>query len=175
MAAPDAMAVVFAVAWPFFLTKLSSPRTADILDMGDWIERGLEVAAKSLFVNEPRTLIHNDIQGDNLFFDGEGQLFALVDWQLTTYARGVIDVASLIRGQLDRELRRQYEPDLLQIYHNALVERGVEDYPLEECWEDYQLATVLAPARLASGVGLHPGLQPHQGAFWDVLFPRFMP
>jgi hypothetical protein len=98
-----------------------------------------------------------------------------VDWQLTTYARAVVDVASLIRGQLDRELRRQYERDLVQSYHHALVERGVSDYPLEECWEDYQLATVLGPARLASAVGLHPGLQAHPGAFWDVRFPRYIP
>ena len=128
-----------------------------------------------LFVNGPRTLIHNDIQADNLFFDGDGRLFALVDWQLTTCARGVVDVASLIRGQLDRELRRQHERDLLQTYHYALVERGTSDYPLEECWEDYQLATVLEPARLASAVGLHSGLQRHPGAFWDARFPRLIP
>ena len=48
MAAPDAMAAVFAVAWPFFLTKLSSPMTADILGMGDWIKQALDVAAKAL-------------------------------------------------------------------------------------------------------------------------------
>ena len=175
MVAPDAMAAVFAEAWPSFLAKLSLPVTPAILGMGDWIEQELDHAAGVLFVKEPRTLVHNDIQGDNLFFDRDGRLVAVVDWQLTTCARGVVDVASLIRGQLDRELRRKHERDLLQAYHHALVEGGVSGYPLGECWEDYQLATVLEPARLASAVGLHPGLQPHPGAFWDLRFPRHIP
>ena len=175
MAAPEAMAAVFTEAWPSFLSKLSFPRTAAILRMGHWIAHSLDLAASVLFVKEPRTLIHNDIQGDNLFFDDNGQLSALVDWQLTTYARGAVDVAGLIRGQLDRTLRHQYERDLVQRYHHALVEGGVGDYPFEQCWEDYRLATVLEPARLASAVGLHRGLQLHPGAFWDVRFPRYIP
>ena len=40
----------------------------------------------------------------------------------------------------------------MQRYHHALVEGGVGDYPFEQCWEDYRLATVLEPARLASAV-----------------------
>jgi hypothetical protein len=175
MAAPEAMATVFAESWPAFLGKLSVAGTSDIGGMGRWIDRELARAADALFLEEPRTLVHNDVQGDNLFFDDMGGLVALVDWQLTTYARPVIDVASLIRGQLDPAIRRQHERNLVQAYHDGLVERGVTDYPLEQCWEDYELATVLRPARLASAVGLHPGLHAHQGAFWDVLFPRSFP
>jgi hypothetical protein len=67
MAAPDAWAAVFIKAWPSFLAKLSLPRTSAILGMGHWIEQQLDLAASVLFVREPRTLIHNDIQGDNLF------------------------------------------------------------------------------------------------------------
>ena len=26
-------------------------------------------------------------------------------------------------------------------YHDALVARGVKDYPFDECWRDYRLAT----------------------------------
>ena len=174
MAAPETMATVFAKSWPFFLDKLSVPHTPDILDAGRWILRELGHAADVLFLQEPRTLIHNDVQGDNLFFDDAGGIVALVDWQLTTCARPVVDVASLIRGQLDPGPRRQHEQDLVQAYHEALVQRGVTDYPLNQCWQEYQLATVLRPARLASAVGLHPGLQAHQGAFWDVIFPRLM-
>jgi hypothetical protein len=98
MAAPETMAPVFAKSWPFFLDKLSVPHTPDILDAGRWIHRELGHAADVLFLQEPRTLIHNDVQGDNLFFDDAGGIVALVDWQLTTCARPVVDVASLIRA-----------------------------------------------------------------------------
>jgi thiamine kinase-like enzyme len=175
MVAPEALAPVFAESWPSFLSKLSDPSNPDIVGMGRWIDRELDRAAHVLFGEEPRTLVHDDVQGDNLFFDDAEGPVALVDWQLRTYARAVLDVATLIRGQLDPPIRRRHERHLVQDYRNALVKRGVSDYPPEQCWVDYQLATVIQPARIASAVGLHSGLQAHPGAFWDVLFPRYAP
>jgi len=83
------------------------------------------------------------------------------------------------RGAIPRspapEVRDQAEPALIRIYHQTLVETGVTDYQIDRCLADYELATVLAPARLASAVGLHPALAAHPGAAWDTLFPRFAP
>jgi len=175
MVAPEALASVFAESWPSFLGKLSDPSNPDIGAMGRWIDRDLDRAANVLYSEEPRTLVHNDVQGDNLFFDdGDGSV-AFVDWQLTTCGRAVVDVATLIRGQLDPPIRRQHERHLVQHYRDALVNHGVSDYPTEQCWEDYQLATVIMPSRIASAVGVHSGLQAHPGAFWDVVFPRYGP
>jgi hypothetical protein len=39
----------------------------------------------------------------------------------------------------------------------SLIERGVADYPLEQCRGDYKMA-LLPATRLASAVGFHPGL-----------------
>lgn len=175
LVAPGAMVSMFADSWPSFLGKLSIPVDADVVALGRWIDAELPRAAKVLFAGEPRTLIHNDVQGDNLFFDDATGGLLFLDWQLTTYARGAIDVASLIRGQLDVEIRRRHESDLVESYHRALLDRGVAGYTLKQCREDYCLATVLPPARLASAVGHHPGLHAHPGAFWDVLLPRYCP
>jgi hypothetical protein len=92
---------------------------------------------------------------------------------MATCARCVIDVANCVRGQLEPEVRRTAESQLLRLYHDALVANGVQDYTFEQCLTDYRLATVLAPARLAYAVGLSEGLQAHPGAFWDTLFPRY--
>jgi len=97
----------------------------------------------------------------------------LIDWQMVTYARCVIDVAGWIRGQLEPEVRRISELQLLRLYHDALVASGVQGYTFEQCMADYRLATVLTPARLACAVGLSDGLQAHPGAFWDALLPRY--
>jgi aminoglycoside phosphotransferase (APT) family kinase protein len=176
MLAPSATADVFAQAWPSFLKKLSSRVSDEIFATGRWIGRQLPEAAATLLETGPRTLIHNDVQADNLFFtDQADRAVVFCDWQMVTCARGVVDVAGIIRGHLDPELRRAVEPDLVLNYHAALLAAGVRDYPLEQCKNDYELATVLAPARLASAVGMHPGLQPHPGAFWDLLFPRYFP
>jgi aminoglycoside phosphotransferase (APT) family kinase protein len=173
LVAPEAMIGAFAGAWPIFLRKLSIPVTSQISEMGDWIGQNLHAAATSLFGSGPRTLIHNDVQADNLFFsDVDGEVI-LIDWQMVTYARCVIDVAGWIRGQLEPEVRRINELQLLQLYHDALLAYGVQGYTFEQCMADYRLATVLAPARLACAVGLSDGLQAHPGAFWDTLFPRY--
>ena len=79
---------------------------------------------------------------------------------MVTSARGVVDVAEWIRGQLDPKIRRAVEPDLIRTYHDALLAHGVQEYAIDQCLADYQLATVLAPARLACAVGLSDGLQP---------------
>jgi hypothetical protein len=61
----------------------------------------------------------------------------------------------------------------LQIYHSVLIERGLTDYSLEQCGDDYRMALLLPASRLATGVGLHPGMSPTPGGFWNVVFPRY--
>ena len=173
LVAPEAMIGAFNGAWPLFLRKLSIPVTSQISEMGDWIGQNLHAAATSLFDSQPRTLIHNDVQADNLFFGDVDEEVILIDWQMVTYACCVIDVANWIRGQLEPGVRRTAESQLLRLYHDALVANGVHDYTFEQCLADYRLATVLAPARLACAVGLSDGLQAHPGAFWDTLLPRY--
>jgi hypothetical protein len=96
-----------------------------------------------------------------------------IDWQMATCARCVIDVAGWVRGQLEPEVRRATELELLRLYHDALTASGVQDYAFEQCAADYRMATVLAPARLVCAVGFSEGLHAHPGAFWDTLFPRY--
>lgn len=172
--APQAMVGAFSAAWPSFLQKLSIPVTSQISEMGDAMGQSLQAAATTLFDSDPRTLIHNDVQADNLFFGGPEAPVILIDWQMATYARCVIDVAGWVRGQLEPEVRRTNESRLLRVYHNALTANGVQDYAFEQCTADYRLATVLAPARLACAVGLSEGLRAHPGAFWDALLPRYL-
>jgi len=171
--APEAMVGAFDQGWPSFLEKLSIPVTSQISEMGNWIGQNLQTAATTLFDSGPRTLIHNDVQADNLFFGEADEEVILIDWQMATYGRCVIDIAGWIRGQLDPEIRRTTESQLLRLYHDALVANGVRDYTFEQCMADYRLAIVLAPARLACAVGFSEGLQAHPGAFWDTLIPRY--
>ena len=50
-----------------------------------------------MYTQSPRTLIHHDVQGDNILVAGDGEpSLALIDWQLTTAARPVLDLADFI-------------------------------------------------------------------------------
>ena len=79
--------LAFTQNWESFLGKLSVPVTED-LAAGDICRRYLSVVSVAMYSGPPRTLIHNDVHGDNLLVaeDGE-QSLAIVDWQLTTPAR----------------------------------------------------------------------------------------
>jgi hypothetical protein len=174
MMTPHEAPLVFTQGWERFLDKLSVPVTEELLSAGALCARYLPALAVSMHTEPPRTLIHNDLQGNNLLVaeDGEPSL-AVVDWQLTTGGRPVLDLARFIVGYLHTAGRRRHEDRLLQIYHSVLTERGVTDYSLEQCRDDYRMALVLPASRLATGVGLHPGVTPTPGGFWNVVFPRY--
>jgi Uncharacterized oxidoreductase dhs-27 len=128
----------------------------------------------SMSTATPRTLIHNDVQGDNLLVAGDGeQSLVFVDWQLTTAARPFLDLAGFLVGCLDTAERRRYKDRLLEMYHSALIKRGVVGYSLEQCRDDYRLALVPRASRLAGAVGHHPGLTATPDGFWNVVFPRY--
>jgi thiamine kinase-like enzyme len=92
--------------------------------------------------NDPVTFLHRDVHLDNLFFDvhESASSIRLLDWQLAAYGRSVCDVTYFMIMSLPVALRRQTERELLQTYHNLLVQYGVQGYSFVQCWEDYQRA-----------------------------------
>jgi Protein of unknown function (DUF1679)/Ecdysteroid kinase-like family len=160
--------------WDGFLGKLSIPVTDELLWAGELCARYLYAVSISMYTAPPRTLIHNDVQGDNILVAGDGeQTLALIDWQLTTAARPLLDLVGFLVGYLDASDRRFHEDRLLQMYHSMLIKNGVVGYTLQQCQDDYRLALVLKTSRLASAVGHHPGLSATPDGFWNVVFPRY--
>ena len=146
--------------------------TEELLSAGDLCARYLYAVSVSMHSEPPRTLIHNDVQADNLLVGADGEL-ALIDWQLTTGARPALDLARFLVGYLDTPERRRHENRLLEVYYSLLTERGVTGYALKHCWDDYRVALVLTASRLATAVGHHPGLTATPDGFWNVVFPRY--
>jgi hypothetical protein len=171
---PDQAPVVLIQNWESFLSKLSIPVTEEVLSAGELCARYLSAVSISMYTQAPRTLIHHDVQGDNLLVAGDGEpSLAFVDWQLTTAARPVVDLADFLVAHLEPSERRRHEDRLLEIYHSVLTERGVADYRLEQCRDDYGMALLLPASRLATAVGLHPGLTATPDGFWNIAFPRY--
>ena len=136
--AVEQMQQVVARCWQPFLARLSVPVTPAITEAGELATHHLRQVCTHLFETPPFTLVHHDFDGENLFFlviDGQLSV-AVIDWQLTTRARGPLDVAWLIGSQCEPVDRRKHELDLLQMYHRLLVEQGVSDYHFDQCWND---------------------------------------
>jgi hypothetical protein len=174
MLTPDEAPLVFTENWASFLSKLSIPVTEELLWAGDLCARYLHAVSVSMYSGPPRTLIHNDVHGDNLLVaeDGERSL-AIVDWQLTTPASPGLDVAGFLVGYLDTWERRRHENRLLRMYYSVLIQHGITGYSFEQCWDDYRMALMLPTSQLATAVGYHPGLTITPDGDWNVLFPRY--
>ncbi len=89
----------------------------------------------------PLTLCHGDFHLGNLFFcDVEAEFpLAVFDWQAIIRAQGAFDLSYFIIGNLEPELRRKVEKDLLQKYCAKLNENGIEDYNLDQCYYSYRI------------------------------------
>jgi len=86
----------------------------------------------------PRTIVHADFRLDNLLFTPDRPEPAVVDFQTVNWACGAYDLAYFVGGSLEPEVRRASAEELVAGYHEELVARGVDDYPLEQLRTDYR-------------------------------------
>ena len=94
----------------------------------------------------PQTLIHGDCRLDNILFGDrpDQSPVLLLDWQALMVSKGAHDLAYFLSQNLDTQLRRDYERDLIALYVAQLRLLGVSGYSNEQCWEDYRLAALWA-------------------------------
>ena len=96
---------------------------------------------------DPFALVHGDYRLDNLLFavDAGRPSCAAVDWQLVAVGLPARDLGFFLGTGLRVDERVERERELVAAYHGALVEHGVEDYELEQCWGDYCYGLFQAP------------------------------
>ena len=85
----------------------------------------------------PRTLVHGDYRGENLFF-GPGDAFAAIDWQGCGAGCGLYDVAYFLATSVPTDDRRRMERGALREYHDIVCRMGAKDYAFEDCWRSYR-------------------------------------
>lgn len=91
--------------------------------------------------------IHGDYRLDNLLFatPAGGSPVAAVDWQTTEVGLPGRDLAYFLGNSLLSEDRRKHEHALVRTYHEALLESGVSDYTLDDCFDDYRYGQFQGP------------------------------
>ena len=148
--------VLFDLTWKPFLSGPGAETPADL--------RAAALRARPLFDevcahfdNPPVTAVHGDFRLDNLLFGPDGAVVT-VDWQLTARGRGPYDLAFLLAGSAEPAFRAAHERSLVERYHRGLIERGVADYPIEQCWDDYRRGHVMnLPNPITAAVAVDPG------------------
>ena len=71
---------------------------------------------------------------------------AYLDWQLTRCGPAAYDIAYFLGGALAAQTSESQVRALLRDYHQAL---GVDHYPFDDLWRDYQRALMLTVSSLA--------------------------
>ncbi len=85
-----------------------------------------------------QTLVHGDVRLDNVMIgSGDQHPVVLIDWQAVMVSNGLHDLAYLLSQSLTIECRRAHETELIEHYHARMVEHGVTDLTIEQCWAGY--------------------------------------
>jgi hypothetical protein len=109
------------------------------------------IAAWELIPSEPFSLIHGDYRLDNLMFGAESDDVVALDWQTLNVAPPGRDLAYFIANSLPTRERRQHEHNLVRLYVEELLERGVKDYDFERCFRGYRLGFLQAIVTVSIG------------------------
>jgi len=85
----------------------------------------------------PSCVVHGDLRLDNMFFDSESDVRAVIDWQIPGFGPAVADLGYFLTGSLDPATPESVVDDLLGVYHDELVSNGVTDYSFAQLSTDY--------------------------------------
>lgn len=124
------------------------------------------------YVDLPTTVTHGDFRLDNMFF-GEGDEFALIDWQMSMRVPGSSDLVYFLVTNLTPELRKHHEWHLIDRYLDALRAEGVGDdlLPRETVVRGYREGALLFGLMFVSTMTMERA-NPRGEAFFDALVER---
>ena len=117
-----------------------------VLEQTSAIDQALE--------DRPWTLVHGDLRADNVLFDHtiDDPDSVILDWSWASRSLAAIDLAFLVGGSTPPVQRLGRHEELLQAWHQVLLNRGVRDYPLAEARRDQQLAALRC---ITAGIAMH--------------------
>lgn len=124
------------------------------------------------FAAMPHTLVHFDYRADNLFFDRSSGEVIVIDWQSISKGGGAADVGYLLGQNLDTDLRREHEDDLLHVYHDTLTANGVTGYAFDQFFEDYRVGLVYGWVIPVFAVGSLDSSSARAMALWTAVIER---
>ncbi len=125
------------VAKNCFKQALLAPlnRSLDELWAGLW-------KSQQTIYQQPMTLLHGDTHIGNTYVLPDGKA-GMLDWQLMVKGPWCHDITYLMITGLDVQTRRAHEKELLNLYRETLLEKGVRNGPTEEeAWLLYRQTAI---------------------------------
>lgn len=135
----------FADHWPEYVRIYQGILPDGAIELGERLCRLLP-RLRQRIESRPRTITHNDLRADNLFFFDEGgeEEALIIDWQITTRGLGASDVARLIGGSERPEEREGHQFEVLRAWFDVVTSQGAQNYTWDEAVDDFRLGTLAA-------------------------------
>lgn len=133
----------FAGAWPDFEANYGLRIGPDGRQIGQAIADNID-RIEAMVASRPQSIVHGDLRADNILF-GEGDHagdVVVLDWQLTMRNMPTLDLARLYGGSEPIRERASRHREIVELWHDALMHAGVEDYTADDAWADFRLAVL---------------------------------
>ncbi len=102
-------------------------------------------------LSKPLTIAHADYRLDNMLFGLNGDI-TVIDWQTAMFTGGATDLSFFLATNLEVNLRRSLESELVSVYIDTLIAHGVDASATEHVREDYEHAHLWWMGMLANNL-----------------------
>ena len=135
-----AMTFAYPNAWPVAVDLFGKHMSPEVRSVVEGLAPRLMKLMDVIIADVPVTVVHGDYRLDNMFFGQNGAPYglAVVDWQSPNRGWGAYDLAYFMGGNMPSERRRACEREMLDTYHQLLVDAGVRGYSADQLWLDYR-------------------------------------
>ena len=119
----------------------------------------------------PYTLVHGDLRRITSFFLSTPRTRSLLIGNLGM-GQPMTDIARWLTQSITIETRRSHEQELLTIYHDRLVERGVTQYTKKQMISDYELNLVVTLLMFSMSMDEIDQSSDRAAVLFDAMYSR---
>ena len=166
----DALGAAMTAALPRFVDRFG----ARLPDQGlDWLHAFVPRLGewRTGLLDRPLTIAHADYRLENMLFDHTGAV-TVIDWQTAMYTGGPTDLSFFLATNLDVELRRRLEDDLIEQYCETLHAGGVDPTTTTHVSDDYRTAHLWWMGMLANNLSSIETPDERSAALFDAMLTR---
>ena len=122
-------------------------------------------------ISKPLTIAHADYRVENMLFAANNAV-SVIDWQTAMYTGGPTDLSFFIATNLEVQLRRDYEDELIQLYVETLNRAGIPEAAFAEIKKDYEHAHLWWMSMLANNLSSIETPDARSTALFDAILTR---
>ena len=122
-------------------------------------------------VSKPLTIAHADYRVENMLFAADSAV-SVIDWQTAMYTGGPTDRSFFVATNLEVQLRRDYETELIRLYVETLNQEGISEVTFAEIKNDYEHAHLWWMSMLANNLSSIETPDPRSAALFDAILTR---